>query len=138
MKIAAVTENGTQISKHFGRARQFLVFTVEDGKVVEQELRDKDACDDNPHEHDTHVSQDTLQSGVSIEVGIASDLDPHQQAVAIIADCDAVLAGGMGQGMYTNLQRVDVRPVLTRVGSIEEALTAYLEGRLKEYPDLVH
>jgi predicted Fe-Mo cluster-binding NifX family protein len=41
MKIAAITENGTTISQHFGRAPYYLVVTVEDGKVVSKEQRDK-------------------------------------------------------------------------------------------------
>ena len=32
MKIAAITEDGTTISQHFGRAPLYLVVTVEDAK----------------------------------------------------------------------------------------------------------
>ena len=41
MKIAAVTHDGSTISAHFGRASHYAVLTVEDGKIVERELRDK-------------------------------------------------------------------------------------------------
>ena len=36
MKIAAVTDDGKTISAHFGRARYYVVVTVEDGKVTER------------------------------------------------------------------------------------------------------
>ena len=41
MKIAAITEDGATVSQHFGRAPYYLVVTVEAGKVVGQEKRDK-------------------------------------------------------------------------------------------------
>ena len=41
MKIAAVSEDGVTISQHFGRAPFYVVVTVEDGKIVSREKRDK-------------------------------------------------------------------------------------------------
>ena len=41
MKIAAVTEDSITISQHFGRAPMYLVVTVEDGRIVSRETRDK-------------------------------------------------------------------------------------------------
>jgi len=41
MKIAAISEDGTTVSQHFGRAPYYLVVTVEDGQVVSKEKRDK-------------------------------------------------------------------------------------------------
>jgi len=41
MKIAAISDDGTTISQHFGRAPLYVVVTVEEGKIVGQETRDK-------------------------------------------------------------------------------------------------
>ncbi len=41
MKIAAVSEDGVTISQHFGRAPFYVVVTVEDGKIIAHEKRDK-------------------------------------------------------------------------------------------------
>ena len=41
MKIAAITDDGQTISQHFGRAPYYVVVTVEDGKVVQHEQREK-------------------------------------------------------------------------------------------------
>ena len=41
MKIAAITDDGVTISQHFGRAPYYLVYTVEDGEIVDRELREK-------------------------------------------------------------------------------------------------
>ena len=39
MKVAAITDDGKNISLHFGRAQYYLVVTVEDGVIVDRELR---------------------------------------------------------------------------------------------------
>jgi len=58
--------------------------------------------------------------------------------LAAIADCRAVLAGGMGQGMYLNLQEAGIRPLLTETRDIQEALRAFSAGNLLDRPERVH
>ncbi|MEN6409046.1 MAG: cupin domain-containing protein, partial [Anaerolineaceae bacterium] len=41
MKIAFITDDGKSISQHFGRASYYLVLTVEEGKIVNREMRSK-------------------------------------------------------------------------------------------------
>ncbi len=149
MKIAAVTNDGRSISAHFGRALHYLVLTVEDGVITGREMRDKSTCNHGQHghkHHDHHAHEDDPQhtddsTGQAIALSLtaaAPPVDNHSHAAAVIADCDVVLSRGMGGGMYHNLQRVGVRPVLTDLVVIEEAVTAYLAGQLQEQPHLVH
>jgi predicted Fe-Mo cluster-binding NifX family protein len=112
MKIAAVTDNGTTISSHFGKASEYIVAIVEDGNVIRQERRNK--------------------------LPLSADIDPHAHAVTVISDCDIVLARGMGRAMYDALQQANIRPILTKVAPITTAVTACIEGRLKDHPELVH
>lgn len=41
MKVAGITKDGKTISRHFGQAPHYLVTTVENGQVVNQEPRHK-------------------------------------------------------------------------------------------------
>ena len=41
MRIAAVSDDGTTISQHFGRASLYVVVEVEDGEVTHTETRPK-------------------------------------------------------------------------------------------------
>ncbi|RME39883.1 MAG: dinitrogenase iron-molybdenum cofactor biosynthesis protein, partial [Thermoflexia bacterium] len=41
MKIAAVSDDGVTISPHFGRAPFYVVVTVEEGRIVGREVREK-------------------------------------------------------------------------------------------------
>jgi predicted Fe-Mo cluster-binding NifX family protein len=132
VKLAAITDDGKTLSRHFGRARYFLVVTVEEGKIVGQELRPKTGHHSlEPHEATAHENPGP------------HGFDPasrgrHAEMLAAIADCQAVLAGGMGQGMYLNLQQVGIRPVLTELRDIPEAFRTFVEGRLAERPERVH
>jgi len=40
--------------------------------------------------------------------------------------------------LYQNLQQAGIRPVLTEVEDIQEAVRAFLEGRLVERPEYAH
>ncbi len=132
MKIAAITDDGKTLSRHFGRAQYFLVATVEDGQVTGQELRSKGG-------HHTFAPDEATGHHAPGPHGFdPTSQGRHAQMLAVISDCQVVLAGGMGQGMYQNLQRARIRPVMTEVRSIEEALRAFVEGRLVERPERVH
>ena len=132
MKIAAITDDGKTISQHFGRARYYLVVTVEDGKVLTQERRDKAG-------HHTFAPHETTEPHASGPHGFDSaSRNRHGQMLATIQDCQVVLAGGMGMGMQRNLEEVGIRPVLTDMQDIQEAVQAFLDGRLAERPDLAH
>ena len=141
MKIAAVTNDGRSISAHFGRALHYLVLTVEDGVITGREMRDKSVCNHSHHDHGDENHGDATQKP-AIDLTLFGEavptVDDHGHASTIIADCEVVLSRGMGHGMYHNLQRVGVRPVLTDLVVIEEAVTAYLTGQLQEQPHLVH
>jgi len=132
VKIAAITDDGQTLSQHFGRARYFLVVTVEDGKIAGQELRDKAG------HHMFGPREGAAQSHAGPHGFDPASRDRHAQMLAAIADCEVLLAGGMGQGMYAALEQAGIRPVLTAESRIEEAIRLFLDGNLKERPDLAH
>ena len=61
MKIAVVTDDGKTISAHFGRATKYAICTVEDGKLIGEELIDK------PNFHGKHRHQHHQHDLVQIE-----------------------------------------------------------------------
>ena len=132
MKIAAITDDGLTLSRHFGRARRYLVATVDEGQVQTTELREKAGHHSfGPNDHD-HP-----HAGGPHGFDPASR-DRHARMLGTIADCQVLLAGGMGQGMYVALEQASIRPVLTDVEDIQEAIQAFVQGRLEERPDLAH
>ena len=55
-----------------------------------------------------------------------------------IADCQVLICRGMGMGAYESMQARGIRPVVTDIASIEEAVKTYLNGRLVNHADYLH
>lgn len=130
MKIAAITDDGKTISLHFGRAPYYLVVTVEEGQIVQREMRDKLS-----HSHFANeLHEESGQPhGFSPEAQ-----DRHTRMLTSIADCEALLCRGMGMGAYQSMQERGIRPVVTDIASIDDAVMAYVEGRLVDHVEKLH
>lgn len=107
MKIAAITGDGKTISEHFGRASYYLVATIEDGKVVDQELRDKPG-----HTHFENEPHEAYQPGQPHGFGPVAG-SRYVRMAKTISDCQALLCGGMGAGAYLSMQHYSIRPMVT-------------------------
>lgn len=132
MKIAAITDDGKTISRHFGRAPYYLVVTIENGQIVGHEMRDKlghAQFADQPHESE--------QPGQMHGMGPASH-NKHLIMSEAIADCEALLCGGMGMGAYQSMRARGIRPVVTDIWDIEQAVMAYVEGKIVDQIEKLH
>lgn len=132
MKIAAITDDGQTISQHFGRASHYMVVTIENGKIVDRALRDKlghRQFADEPHASD--------QPGQPHGMDSASH-NKHLRMAEAIADCEALLCRGMGMGAYESMKACNIRPVVTDIASIDEAVIAYVDGRIVDLVDRLH
>jgi predicted Fe-Mo cluster-binding NifX family protein len=132
MKIAAISEDGVTISQHFGRAPYYLVVMVEDGRVVSKEKRDKAGH----HTFAAHT-EEHLEPGErhGFDAGAQTR---HANMMSNIADCQVLLAGGMGWGAYESLKSRGIETIVTDVESIDEAVTLYLAGKLPNLMERLH
>lgn len=131
MKIAIVSDDGTNISQHFGRAPYYVVVTVEDGKVTNKETREKLA-----HGHGL-TAEPHVHHGGEHGTGPAEH-DTHARMAHPIADCEALLARGMGQGAYASLRQLGIRPVVTEIADIDAAVAAYVAGNIVDHTERLH
>jgi predicted Fe-Mo cluster-binding NifX family protein len=125
MKIAAVTGDGLTIHSHFGQAPYFQVLTLEQGKIVGREQRVKpfhSGHHQQPHTDHYHAGRDSQADRMA----------------EVIADCDVLLARGMGEPAYLTLKAAGVEPLLVQERTIEEAVQAYLRGELQHHAERVH
>jgi predicted Fe-Mo cluster-binding NifX family protein len=132
LKIAAISDDGVHISQHFGRAPYYVVLTVEDGEIVNSETRAKAG-------HRTFAAQEHPRLGPGERHGY----DPgsqakHRSMAEAIVDCEALIAGGMGWGAYESLKGYGIRPIITDVGDIREAVLRYLDGDLPDLMERLH
>jgi predicted Fe-Mo cluster-binding NifX family protein len=133
MKIAAITDNGKTISQHFGRATHYMVVTVEDGKIIDREMREKIGHAHFQGEHGDHHTEAGGQHGY----GPVAD-NRHGRMAASITDCEAVLCRGMGMGAHENMKARSIRPVVTDIADIDEAIMAYANGQIVDHIEKLH
>jgi predicted Fe-Mo cluster-binding NifX family protein len=134
MKIAFVSEDGVTISQHFGRAPYYIVLTVENGQVTAREQRPKMGHQQFANQsHDAEHEQDPRGHGF----GPASQ-DRHALMAQAIADCDVMVARGMGTGVYYSMEQANIRPVVTDAVTIDQAVQAYLAGNLNDHTERLH
>jgi predicted Fe-Mo cluster-binding NifX family protein len=108
MQIALPTEDGTTICGHFGRAPQFLVFTIENEQITGKTLRP------NTHASGEHSHHEPERS--------------HDDILGALADCQVVISQGMGPRAVTALEDAGLLVFFTEETDIETAVRLYLQG----------
>ncbi len=131
MKIAAITDDGKTISQHFGRAPYYLVLTVENNKIVDTEMRSKLGH--------AHFQEEGHHEKAGERHGFGPEADNrHGRMAEAIADCEALLCRGMGMGAYESMKTRNIRPVVTDIADIEEAVLAYVNGQIIDHVEKLH
>jgi len=132
MKIAFVTDDGENISAHFGRAPFYLVIEIDGGHEIHREMREKMG-----HAH--FQSAGESENHTDTRHGFSAEAQTRHSAMLIaIMDCDVIVCGGMGQGALQSLQASGKEVRLTDVQMINQALDSYLSGELPHRSDLSH
>jgi len=132
MKIAAVSDDGTNISQHFGRAPLYVVVTVEEGKVESKETRDKTG-------HHTFAAHQHPDMALGERHGYdAGSQVRHNSMAETIADCRVLIAGGMGWGAYENMKSRNIEAIVTDIRDIDEAVKLYIAGKLPNLMERLH
>jgi predicted Fe-Mo cluster-binding NifX family protein len=117
VKIAVATEDGSTVAQHFGRAPKYRVLTVVNGRVTERELRPK-------------AGHQTFAGGPEPTPG-----EKHAAMIDAVADCTAVIAGGMGPGARRAIQTAGLSVVLTGVTDADAAAVGFATGEITSDPD---
>jgi predicted Fe-Mo cluster-binding NifX family protein len=124
-KIAVVSDDGERLSMHFGKAKEYVVFSVEDGKVTSREVRDRSALVRVHHGHGEGGHQH-------------SHGHDHTAMANAIADCQVLLTGGMGRPAYESMRRAGLETIVTDIREIERAVQAYIDGTIDNRLERLH
>jgi len=131
VKIAAISDDGVNISQHFGRAPLYVVITVEENKVVGKETRPKAG-------HHTFAATEHPTAPGERHGYDAGSQAKHRSMAETVADCQVLLTGGMGWGAYESMKSYNIEPVVTDVANIDEAVQLFLGGRLPNLMERLH
>ena len=121
-RIALVTDDGTTLMPHFGRARYYKIIDIEDGRVTHTELRDKFAHQCGGQGEQTPASAETA----------------HASMVDGAAGCEYVIAGGMGPGAYNALTEAGLKVLQTEETDLETIIRKFADGTLVNQAGRIH
>ena len=135
MKIAIVSDDKQTISRHFGRAENYVVISLDQEKIIERKILPKpESCHSTSRRHGKHRhGSDSRGSGF----GHQSEHN-HEQMFENIKDCDILLTRGMGRGSYLDLQQLGIRPIVTDIPDIDTAIQAILDDTIIDHTDDLH
>jgi len=108
MKIAVTSQNRKTITEHAGKCRKFWIYDIEAGIVAGKTLVEL------PMEQSFHASQHQLASP--------------------LAGINVLITASMGAGLYRRLSQEGIRPLITLEEIPDEAVAAFLAGRLERMP----
>lgn len=130
MKIALPSNDGTSVSAHFGRSRGFIVFETADHQILKEEYRENNVTGHvqghhHDHDHDHHHGQ-----------GSENHAHSHAGILGVLSDCEAVIAGGMGHRLYTDLMAAGKKVYVTKENNARKAAELLLKDDLDHNPEV--
>jgi predicted Fe-Mo cluster-binding NifX family protein len=112
MKVAVASIDDEIIASHFRQCERFVVVELQGEEIVGTEVRE---LSPQPHEHHGSNGHD------------------HSDVVGLLADCCAVICGGMGSRIADDLSRYGIEPVVAMDCETppETAAARFAAGRLR-------
>lgn len=116
MKVAFSSMDGEKISAHFGRSKYFIVVEIEEGKIVNKEIRENPHAREGGHEGKEHGHHQHHHSHHH------QHHQDHSWISNVLGDCHLVVTKSLGYGARQNLEALGKKVVITKSSEIEEAL----------------
>ena len=119
MKIGIASDDQVMIAQHFGRTRGFVIADILENTVRSKSYRVNDFTvhmQGGDHDHGEHGHS-------------------HSAILDALADCDLVIARGMGQRIYDDLKQAHIQALITSEETVENAVQAFLKGALTDHPE---
>ncbi|MFH1119605.1 MAG: NifB/NifX family molybdenum-iron cluster-binding protein [Bacteroidota bacterium] len=127
MKIAVPSNDGINISAHFGRSKGFIIFDTDGNRISGKQYIDNTITG---HAQGHHHESDHPH-------GAQGDHShSHAGILGALAGCETVIAGGMGQRLYSDLQAANKKVFVTREEDAEKAVMLFLSSELDNNPDV--
>jgi predicted Fe-Mo cluster-binding NifX family protein len=121
MRIAMPSDDQRTLARHIGRCGGFVVVEAVDGAVVRREWR--------PNVFTSHARGEDHGSGHQRGEG------RHTRVLAALADCQMLVARGMGQSIHDDLCAAGIEAYTTDLADVEAVLEAALAGTLADRPE---
>lgn len=127
MNIAVPSNDGINVSAHFGRSKGFLIFETENQEIIKSAYRLNDVTAHATGLHHAH--------GHDHNHGAGEHSHSHTGILDLLEDCEAVIAGGMGNRLYVDLQAAGKKATITRESNARQAVLLMLQNQLDNNPE---
>ncbi len=125
MKIAAATNNEINLTRHVGRCRAFIIYEVEENRIINKEIRKNNFTHHGSlqnHNHEHHHGEGHRHG--------------HENLIEGLKDCSYILFQGGGWRLIEDLKANNIIPILTSEEKADEAVMKFLKGELENEEDL--
>lgn len=127
MKIAVASNNQIKVSGHLGRAKSFLIYEVENSKVI-----NKETIINNFTHHVQHDHREGTPQGHIHGEGIHS----HAGLIEGLKDCSHIIFQSGGWRIIEDLKLNNIIPVLTDEEFADTAVEKFLNGTLLQKEEI--
>jgi predicted Fe-Mo cluster-binding NifX family protein len=120
MKIAIPSNDNISVSAHFGRSRGFIVFDTTQQKILTDVYRENFVTGHMTGQHTEHSGEHSHS---------------HSGILDLLQDCEIIIAGGMGQRLYSDFMSANKKIFVTRESDARQAVKLFLGNQLDNNPD---
>ncbi len=118
MRIAIPTNDMTTVSAHFGRTKGFMVYDLEENKVINFQYilntftgHAKNKVKEKELDHGKHKHS-------------------HETILNSLSKCNVIIAGGMGKRLFNDFDEKEIQVYITQEKSIHIAIELFNKGVL--------
>jgi predicted Fe-Mo cluster-binding NifX family protein len=124
-KIAIATNDQKRVTGHIGRCRGFAVYEINDGKILNSEVRE-------------NLFTQHRRSGQGHQHrGEGEGRHSHENLINGLKDCSYLISSGGGWRVVEDLKQHNITTLFTNEELIENAVNKFIKGELKNETDLV-
>jgi predicted Fe-Mo cluster-binding NifX family protein len=128
-KLAFATNDGVSVAGHPGRCKAFMIYELNNGVVVNKELRE------NTFTHHRASGAQEEQHGHTHEENHQGH--SHQSLIDALKDCSFFIAKMGGWRIVEDLKNNNITPLFTSIEIIESAVEMFIKAELKNNDELV-
>ena len=126
MKIAVAADDKNNVAEHFGGSSLTIMATVESGEVVKKKERSKPGHDEFAEWEHYPQTDEKGRHGFGPEAE-----KRHEMILDSFKDCDALIVNRIGTGAYNFFTNAGIKVIATDVKNIDDAISLYIQGKLK-------
>jgi predicted Fe-Mo cluster-binding NifX family protein len=124
-KIAVATNNQKTVTGHIGKCKAFMIYEIEDDKILNKELREN-LFTNHRMSHRKHPYGEGGRHGHN-----------HTHLIEGLKDCSYLISKGGGWRVVEDLKEYKIATLFTEVELINDAVDKFIRGELKNDERLV-